>query len=177
VTSGGGTTRFLYDGDALVAEYDGAGAMLRRHVHSVGADVPVITYEGASLSSPRFPFDDERGSIVAAADGNGVALAINSYDEYGIPAATNVGRFQYTSQAWLAELGMYYYKARIYSPTLGRFLQTDPIGYQGGINLYGYVGSDPSSDLCACAPARASDDPGLAQTDQRVEAAFHALAP
>ena len=38
---------------------------------------------------------------------------------------------------------MYYYKNRIYSPTLGRFLQTDPIGTAGGINLYAYVGNDP----------------------------------
>jgi len=40
-----------------------------------------------------------------------------------------IGRFQYTGQAWLEDLGVYHYKARIYSPTLGRFLQTDPIGY------------------------------------------------
>ncbi|MFL6860594.1 MAG: RHS repeat-associated core domain-containing protein, partial [Sphingomicrobium sp.] len=56
----------------------------------------------------------------------------------------------YTGQQFMSELSLtgqphafYYYKARIYRADIGRFLQTDPVGYDGGINLYAYVGDDP----------------------------------
>ncbi|HEX8618535.1 MAG TPA: RHS repeat-associated core domain-containing protein, partial [Thermoanaerobaculia bacterium] len=86
---------------------------------------------------------DDPASIVAVVNTAGTAVAINSYDPWGIPAAGNVGRYGYTGQTWIPELGLWYYKTRFYSPTTGRFLQVDPIGYDGGSNLYAYVGNDP----------------------------------
>lgn len=138
----GASTAFVYDGANRVSE-DYGGVYARRYVYAPGADEPILWYEGSGTADRRWLHADERGSVIAVSDGSGAALAINRYDEYGIPASTNLGVFGYTGQAWLSAVGMNYYKARIYSPTLGRFLQTDPIGYQNGPNWYNYVGSDP----------------------------------
>lgn len=158
--AGGVTTRYLYDGRSMIGEYNGSNALLRRFVSGPGVDEPIVWYEGSGTGDRRWLQADERGSIIAVSDASGNAIGINTYDEFGIPGAANIGRFGYTGQVWLGETGMSYYKARFYSPTLGRFVQTDPIGYGDGLNWYNYVhadpinNSDPSGNSTGAAPDR-----------------------
>ena len=76
----------------------------------------------------------------------GVLAQSYTYDSFGKQTASSgslTNPFQYTARESDPETGLYYYRARYYDPTTGRFLNEDPTGFKGGINLYGCVGNDP----------------------------------
>ena len=144
-TSAGVWTYFLYAGDQMVGEYalNTAGApALRRYVHGLGVDEPLVWYEGAGVADRRWLHADRQGSIIGVSNGMG-AVTPYTYGPWGEPSDWTGPRFRYTGQAAFPEAQAYHYKARVYDPAMGRFLQTDPMGQLDDLNLYAYVRGDP----------------------------------
>jgi RHS repeat-associated protein len=81
--------------------------------------------------------------VIGYADSGGNSGAIYAYGPHGEPSAWSGSRYSYTGQLMIPEAQLYNYKARVYDPVMGRFLQTDPIGYKSDINAYNYTRGDP----------------------------------
>jgi len=131
------TTKYAYDGDRIIAEYDGSNNLLRKFIYGPGIDEPICMIAGASTYYYHF---DGLGSVAALSDNDGDIVEKYSYDVFGEPNRTSsVGNpYFFTGRAYDNETGNYYYRARYYKPSIGRFLQTDPVGYSAGLNLYTY---------------------------------------
>jgi RHS repeat-associated protein len=99
---------------------------------------------------------DGLGSTLGLSDSSGDLVESYQYDVFGsvtifdgtgtvLPATAKANRFLYTGREWIQEVGLYDYRNRVYSPELGRFLQSDPIRFDAeDVNLYRYVGNSPT---------------------------------
>jgi RHS repeat-associated protein len=147
-TVNGTTTVFVTDaGNREVLEYDGAsGAVLRWYAYGLGSNDVLNQMNVAAATRATF-VPDILGSVIGLQDSSSGALSKIGYLPYGKSASAS-GPFNYTGQRVDPETsGLYYYRARHYSPAWGRFLQPDPIGYTGGSNVYAYVGNDPLNQI------------------------------
>lgn len=145
-TAGGTTTSFRYAGPNVAAEYNFAAMpqpLLRSYISGQGADDWLLWREGNYYSGTLKWFQQDRlGSVIATSDASG-AMTPMTYGPYGEPQSWAGSRFRYTGQVAIPEAQLYHYRARAYDPVMGRFLQTDPIGYDDGPNIYAYVKGNP----------------------------------
>ncbi|WFU66679.1 RHS repeat-associated core domain-containing protein [Bradyrhizobium brasilense] len=144
-TVNGTTVAWASYGDQELAEYVGSGTVTfsRMFVYGAGLDEPVLSIVAGGTAA--YHFQDALGSVIALANASGQLTEKYAYTAYGLNTITGPGTaaYRYAGRRYDAETRLYFNRARAYSATLGRFLQTDPIGTKGGINLYAYVKNDP----------------------------------
>ena len=146
-TAGGVTTLYLYDGGTLIAEADAGGTILRSY--SWGATGLV---SDRVAGSSRFYLYDRSGNTRALISAAGAVIGVSAWTAWGSPLAPALtpdtpfgwnGRFGVRRDT---ATGLLLAGARWYAPCVGRFTSRDPIGFAGGINLYGYCAGDPVND-------------------------------
>jgi len=136
-------TGYLYDGINLLYELAGNGAVAAKYTYVPGTLQPHSVTRGASTY---YYGTDTQGSVVALFNGANQVVNRYSYLPFGETQSATEGvsnPIRYAGRELEAESGLYYNNARWYDPGLHRFVSQDPIGIEGGMNLYAYTGNDP----------------------------------
>jgi RHS repeat-associated protein len=170
-------TLFIYDGWNLIAEYKlDSGAWTQERTYTWGIDLSGSTQgaggvggiltvtkheapptaSGQASTTHFYPIYDGNGNVEAYLDSNGTPAAIYQYDAFGnvlsgegVGASDHQGKFfhRFSTKYQDAETGLLYYGYRYSDANTGRWLNRDPIGEPGGINIYGFVGNGPIFSL------------------------------
>jgi RHS repeat-associated protein len=131
--------RYIYDGDDIALVVDAQGTLVERYLDGDSTDSVLAVERDGTIS---WSLADRQGSIVDLVDEDGTVLNHFVYDSFGSRTQTSGVEFRYgyTGRELDGETGLYYYRARYYDPTVGRFISEDPMGFGAGdTNLYRYV--------------------------------------
>ena len=112
----GQTTRYIYDGEDILLEYDGANVLQARYTHGPGIDEPIAVTKG---SATYFYHQDGLGTVTDLTNATGATAKSYAYDAYGnileSPGALEQP-YTYTGREFDSESGLYYYRAWYYDP-------------------------------------------------------------
>lgn len=171
-SSSAGTSIYAYDGQNLIEETNATGSVVARYEQTQNIDEPLAMLRSSTTS---YYHADGLGSVTSLSSAAGSIANTYTYDSFGkLTNSTGsvVNPFRYTAREFDTETNLYYYRARYYDPTTGRFLSEDPARFGAGINLYAYIGNsatnrtDPSGETFVdCLKALAD----LASATARVE--------
>lgn len=143
----GTPTQFLYDGANAVQEVQ--GSTVNSILTGLGVDERFARNDATGRT---YFLTDALNSTIALTDPIGAVKEQYSYDPYGNVTLSDTttgftNPYQYTGRE-AATAGLYYYRARYYSPLMGGFISEDPITFDGGqLSFYGYVNGDPASRI------------------------------
>ncbi len=154
-TDTSGTVYHVYDGDHCAADLDATGAPLRTYTWGPGIDnLLAVTVFSPASTNTFYAIKDHLGTVHALVDASGQLAAQFTYDAWGsVQSATGNGqlarsnRFLFQGREYSWATGLYNFRARWYNPEWGRWLSPDPIGIEGGLNLYAFCHNNPVTSV------------------------------
>jgi RHS repeat-associated protein len=143
-TVNGTTTQFLYDGLNPVQELNSSNGVVANLLTGLRVDEYFTRTDTATSTF----LADALGSTAGLVGSGGTIATSYTYQPFGattVGGSANGNSYQFTGRE-NDGTGLYFYRARYYSPTFQRFIAQDPIGFRGGDrNLYGYVSNGPTN--------------------------------
>jgi RHS repeat-associated protein len=136
---------FAYDGDNIIEEVNASGSVVARYMQGQNIDEPLAMSRSSATS---YYEADGLGSITSLTNSVSALAQTYTYDAFGKSTASSgslTNPFQYTAREFDSETNIYYYRARYYDTSAGRFLSEDPLRYEQGMNFYTYVHGNPTT--------------------------------
>ncbi len=133
-------TKYTYEGEDVLLD-DDISSGVSKYLNGPGIDNKLRSTTGASAS---YFLADHLASTNGLTNSSGTLTDSNSYDSFGNPSNSSFSsRYQFTGREYDSFSGLQYSRARFYDPRIGRFISQDPIGFNGGMNQFNYVGGNP----------------------------------